>query len=222
MRSWLILLCFLPIGVLAQETKPLTKDMKQLFADGYADKSLSNYAFSDPTQWMITKNGQSGKDMKCLGGQLKGSRAYAPIEVAFLNGVELADFVMEFDFLQRGKDFSLRDLCVVYAFADSLNYNFVQAASEEDKNTHNVFSVQNGTRPRKIGTTHNQGVVWGYEKWHQITIVRQTAEKSLKLFVDGELVVESTNDVDRSGKIGIGTFGSEFKIDNLEVWGKLK
>ncbi|MFT3740682.1 MAG: hypothetical protein QM786_18175 [Breznakibacter sp.] len=201
----------------AQVPKSSVEGMKIIFSDSFSEKSLGLYQFSDSSQWVVTKNGKSGKDMKCMGGGADLSKTFIPSEMALIKGLEVGDFVMEFDFVQRGKDFNLRDVCVIYGYADANTFYFAQAASEETKYTHNTFSVENG-KPRKIGTSRNQGVLWDYEKWQSVVLVRQTATRSVQLYVDGQLVVETAADEGRSGLIGIGTFGSEFKVDNLKVW----
>jgi hypothetical protein len=219
MRFFLLILLWVPLSVCAQDVKQLTRNLKQLFSDGISEKSLANYTLSDSSQWVLTKNGKTGRDIKCMGGTPVGGLTVKPKVFALINNITVGDFVMEFDFLQRGKDFGLRDLCVVYAYSDSVNYCFAQAASEEDRYVHNVFVVNGNARPKKIGTAYNKGVVWGYEKWHKVTVVRQTNSNTVKLFVDGELVVETINDPGLSGQLGFGSFGSEFKIDNIVVWG---
>lgn len=201
----------------AQSPKSYTEGLKTVFSDGFSGKSLELYQFADSTKWVVTKNGKSGKDLKFTGETNDLSKTFVPNNIALIKGVELDDFVMEFDLIQRGKNFSLRDICVVYGYTDANNFCFAQAASEENKHTHNVFCVDGG-RARKIGTAQNQGVLWAYEKWQTVMLVRQSDTKSVKLFVDGQLVVETSADESKPGLIGFGTFGSEFKIDNLKVW----
>lgn len=212
-----IIVFFFVANINGQAPKSVTEGMKAAFSDSFSEKSLELYQFSDSAQWVVTKNGKSGKDLKCLGGQNDLTKTFAPTQIALINGFEASDFVMEFDFVQRGKDFTLRDVCVVFGYTDTDNFCFAQAASEETKYTHNVFCVENG-KPRKIGSSKNQGVLWDYEKWQSVVLVRQSAAKTVQLYVDGQLVVESGADESKPGLIGIGTFGSEFKIDNLKVW----
>jgi len=201
----------------AQDIKTLLKGYHVAFNEGFGDKSKSNFIFSDSTRWLITKNGTPGKDIKCTSPKTDLTVATHPTQYAIIKDVMAGDFVMEFDFMQKGRDFTLRDVCVLYAFKDSSNYSFVQAASEETKLSHNVFVPQAGSW-RKVGKATNKGFVWAYEKWHAIRVVRQTLNHTLELYIDNILVVSTNADTDGVGQLGIGTYGSDFKIDNLKVW----
>jgi hypothetical protein len=221
MRHFIVLLSIATIfftqHTQSQDYKTLTKTYKQAFSESFSDRSPQLFDLSDTTKWLVTKNGNPGKDFKCTGSKVDLNRATHPTQYAIIKGVDAGDFVMEFDFMQKGRDFTLRDLCVLYAFADSANYHFAQVASEETKLTHNVFAFNDGYW-RKTGNSLNKGVVWSYEKWHNIKIIRQIAKHTIQLLVDDAVVVESSSDTDKTGRLGIGTYGSEFKIDNLKVW----
>lgn len=201
----------------AQDIKTLLKGYHVAFNEGFGDKSKSNFIFSDSTRWLITKNGTPGKDIKCTSPKTDLTVASHPTQYAIIKDVMAGDFVMEFDFMQKGRDFTLRDLCVLFAFKDSANYSFVQVASEETKLSHNVFVPQAGSW-RKVGKATNKGFVWAYEKWHAIRVVRQTLNHTLELYIDNNLIVSTNADTDGIGQLGIGTYGNDFKIDNLKVW----
>lgn len=221
MRALAFLFVLLPFFSVAQDVKELTREMKLVFSDAFSEKSTADYQFVDTARWIITQNGKSGKDLKCSGIKVvdDAERLALPVEWALVGQIMAGDFVMEFDFLQRGKHFGVRDVCVIYGFTDAENYGFAQASCEEGRHSHGVFDVTGGL-PEKIGVNHNKGVVWDYEKWQRIVVVRLVGQKSVKLYVDGVLTVETDADKGSVGRLGVGTYGSEFKIDNLKVWAR--
>jgi hypothetical protein len=219
----ILLLIALFIGInkaAAQDIKALKKNHTQIVDDGISTKSPSQYTFTHPDKWVLTENGKSGKDLKFIGGDKPVASQRQPQEIMLIHSHDkLGDVIVEFDFLQRGRDFSLRDVCVIYGHINDSTYCYAQAASEEGRYSHNIFKLADG-KTQKIGKAIAPPVVWKYQKWHHITVIRDLSNHSVQMFVDETLVLSTDTDEDFVGKIGIGTYGSEFKIDNLQVWSK--
>lgn len=213
----LIALTHLLAPLWAQDLKNIKKTHQLLFEDAFNDQSRQLYRFSTPDQWVVTDNGKSGKDLKYLGAKRPAGEQMHPCEFMLLPHEAIGAFVMTFDFFQRGRDFSLRDVCVVYALTNDSTYAYAQAASEQGRFSHNIFTRTDG-QTQKLGTTTAPPVIWSYEKWHRVTAIRDTAIGSLQLWIDNALILETTRDTPTTGRIGIATYGSEFKIDNLKVW----
>ena len=218
-RNSLLILSLLFINsiIYSQDIKVLTEDCEVALSDGFNEKSLNDYQFTDQSHWLITKNGESGKDLKCVFDFNDVPNEYFPSEVAFLTNRLYGDFIMEFDYLQKNREFTIRDICVLFGYQDSTHYYFAQAASKDGKYNHNIFKVEND-RPVKIGESKNRGVIWNYQKWSHIVVVRKIEVPLLELYIDGELILSSSSDNGSEGKLGFGTYGSGFKIDNLKVW----
>lgn len=219
-----ILLCFvLLLGITtatAQDIKTIKKTHTQIVDDGMSDKSLAQYTYTHADKWLITENGKSGKDLKFIGGDKPVAAQRQPQEIMLIHSHDkVGDFIVEFDFFQKGRDFSLRDVCVIYGHINDSTYCYAQAASEEGRYSHNIFKLADG-KTQKIGKAIVPPIIWNYQKWHHITVIRNVAARSVQLFVDDALVLATDTDEDIAGKIGIGTYGSEFKIDNLQVWSK--
>ncbi len=212
----IILSICLSVGIKAQNIDDFTKDMKIVFSEGFSGKSIKLFDFSHPQNWMLVENGKSGKALKCKQIDV-GDDPKSIAEMAFVKGLELNDCVVEFNFLQKGQDFSMRDVCLIFNYVDSLNYQYVQAASVISKTSHNFFTVVNG-KVTKTGTALNSGMIWNYEKWQKIQFVRLKSVGKTQLFVDDQLVLETTADTNLGGIFGIGSYGSEIKIDNLKIW----
>ncbi|MBN2166377.1 MAG: hypothetical protein JW717_08890 [Marinilabiliaceae bacterium] len=208
-------ICF-TIPVFSQDIKSLTENYEIAVSESFNEKSISKFSFTHPSNWMITKNGKSGKDLKCFLGINNKINAFFPYETALLNE-NFGNFIMTFDYMQNNKSFTVRDICVLFGYQDSTHYYYAQAAADNNKYCHNIFKVNND-RPVQIGNNFNKGVVWNYQKWHNITIIRNIENPKVELYIDGELILESSEPNGKEGKIGFGTYGSSFKIDNLKIW----
>ena len=114
-----------------KDIKTIKKTATLICDDGISDKSLNYYTFTNASKWLLTANGKSGKDLKYLGGELPVANQHSPQEMMLLTSNEsIGNFLIEFDFFQKGRDFSLRDVCVVYGLQNDSTYFYAQAASE--------------------------------------------------------------------------------------------
>ncbi|MBR8537069.1 hypothetical protein KDU71_15965 [Carboxylicivirga sediminis] len=193
------------------------KDYKVVYSQGFnKESSTSDFEFSDASKWLISKNGKPGKTLKCLGKGDYENMHEGPSVVAVLKDYELKDFVVEMDVVQNGKDFSLLDFCIFFDIKDKNNYCYAQIASKADKKSHNVFAVSSD-RPKRIGTVYEEGIIWQMNEWQHIRMERNTSAKSIKVYFDGELVLEVADDMSAGGHIGFGSSHSALKIDNFKV-----
>lgn len=214
----LALISFTSPFLQGQDLKTIKKTYTPVVSDGMSEKSLAFYSFTHADRWLLTENGKSGKDLKFKGGSLPVADQRQPQELMLIPSTDnTGSFAMAFDFFQKGRDFSLRDVCVIFGYQNDSTYFYAQAASEMSRYSHNIFKLANG-QTHKIGKNLTPAVIWNYEKWHHIVVIRDIDSHSIQLFIDNTPILQSDADEATLGQIGIGTYGSEFKIDNLEVW----
>ncbi|MCG8580724.1 MAG: DUF1080 domain-containing protein [Bacteroidales bacterium] len=215
--SHCLLLIVIGFSTLTSAQTKAYKDYKVVYSQGFSkDKSTKDFSFSDASKWIISKNGKPGKSLKCLGsGDYKSSHE-GPVVVAVLNDFELSDFVVEMDVVQNGKDFSLLDFCIFFGIKDTEHYCYAQIASKADKKSHNVFMVK-GDKPKRVGSVNEKGVIWKMKEWQHIRMERTVDDKQIKVYFNGELVLQCTDEAFDSGHIGFGSSNSALKIDNLKI-----
>ncbi|WP_439181980.1 hypothetical protein [Carboxylicivirga taeanensis] len=212
--TFLFALCLSTV-VKAQSTD--FKDYKVVYSQGFnKDKSTDDFEFSDASKWLISKNGKPGRSLKCLGAGDYTSAHAGPSIVAVLKNIELKDFVIEMDVVQNGKDFNLLDFCIFFDIVDTSQYCYAQIAGKADKDSHNVFMVNND-KPKRLGKVNGDGVIWRIKDWHQLRIERSTFTKTIKVYFDEELVLDVPDESNNKGLIGFGSTNSAIKIDNLKV-----
>jgi len=215
--SHIFLLTFFIFNSNINAQDDIFKDYKIVYSQGFSkEKSVNDFDFSDNSKWLISKDGKSGKALKCLGTGKYQSEHNGPAIVAVLKDFELADFVLEMDVLQNGKDYNLLDFCIFFGIKDTEHYCYAQLASKADKKSHNLFMVD-GTKPQRMGASKEKGVIWGMKKWQHIRMERTSNDKTVKVYFNDNLVFEIQDDQLVSGHIGFGSSNSAIKIDNFKV-----
>ncbi len=210
-----LLLLIFTIAVHAQSDA--FKTYKVVYSQSFSkDKCTNDFEFSDQSKWLISKNGKTGKSLKCLGTGDYQSALEGPSVVAVLRDYLLTDFVVEMDVTQNGKDYSLLDFCIFFGIKDKEHYCYAQIASKADRKSHNIFMV-NGDKPKRIGEIKTKGVIWGMKDWQHIRMERTLADKSVKVYYNDELIFETSDELFDQGHIGFGSTRSAIKIDNLKV-----
>lgn len=211
----LIITLSLSLEIKAQSEKE--SKYKTIYSQSFSsDKSTKDFEFSDESKWLISKNGKSGKSLKCLGqGEYKNAHG-GPSVVAVLKSFEVSDFVLEMDIQQNGKDYGLLDFCIFFGIKDREHYCYAQIAADADKHKHNIFMID-GDQPKRIGQKHNEGVIWGINKWHHVKVERNKEEKKVKVYFNDELILESNEDPLMEGFIGFGSSSSALKVDNIKL-----
>ena len=180
------------------------------------EKCLHDFDFSDASKWLISKNGVTGKALKCLGQGSYESKYNSPSVMAVLKAFELKDFVLEMDVMQNGKDYSLLDFCIFFGIKDADHYCYAQLANKADKKNHNLFTVD-GAKPQRMSSSANKGVFWGMTKWQHIRMERTLSDKKVKVYFNGQLIFEISDESFLSWHVGFGSTNSAVKIDNFKL-----
>ncbi len=190
---------------------------KTIYAQNFnSSKSIDDFEFADASKWIISKNGKTGKTLKCTGPGSYSNPLQGPSVLTILKNIEVGDFVLELDVQQNGKDFGLLDFCILYGIKDANHYNYAQISAKADKDNHNIFTL-NGSEPIRIGEKLDQGVLWGVDEWHHVKVERNMTEKSVKVYFNEQLIIETPNDISDYGFIGFGSTKSALKMDNIKL-----
>ena len=80
--------------------------------------------------------------------ELKGGSKYepkhrSPLNIALIDDLLLADFVLEAEAWQTGREYGHRDLSLFFGFEGPNRYYYAHLATEPDDRAHNVFLVDN-------------------------------------------------------------------------------
>ncbi|MCU4162357.1 hypothetical protein [Carboxylicivirga caseinilyticus] len=191
--------------------------LKTIYNQGFNnDKSTDDFEFSNEGKWLISKMGKPGKSLKCSGKGDYTSAHEGPSIIAVLKNYVVSSFELEMTIQQNGKNFDLLDFCIFFGIKDKEHYCYAQIAGHADKKTHNIFKVD-GSKPEVTGQSLNKGVLWGINEWHNVKVIRDADEKTVKVYFDDELILESSDESFEPGFIGFGSTSSALKVDNIKL-----
>jgi len=175
---------------------------------------LEQFEFSDSASW--TWNAEESAL------ELIGSGAYAPpyrspASLALFEDLELADFVLEAELKQTGRNYGHRDMCLFFGHVSPSRYYYVHLAPAPDENAHNVFLVDDAPR-RNLADVFPAGMQWKDGTWHRVRLERRGA--NVRVFVDGAQrpTVEADDATLGRGRLGFGSFDDSGMIRNVKIW----
>ncbi len=206
-----LLLC---ISIISAQT---TKKDKPVTALSFSsEKELASLTLSNPSEWIISKNGNGGKCLKQLG--TNPSPDSTVTSFLLLKEMPASGFILEADIMQTPTKYNLVHIDIIFGYKSDDEYAFAQLASRANRFVHNLFLMNEKTATRVLDK-QDRGIEWQFEKWHPIRIERNTNQKTVKVWVDNKLVFESDDSrlMDK-GLVGIGNSGDSFKLDNLKLW----
>jgi hypothetical protein len=184
-------------------------------------KSLERFQMTDPNAWKFVSTNDAHGGMMELTQQSKYAPAVrSPVNIALIKDKVFGDFILEADFIQTGKEYGHRDMCIFFGFQSPTNFYYTHMATAADPNAHNVFIV-NGAPRKNFAKETTKGVNWGLGVWHKVRLERTNADGMIKVYFDDMtkpiMVAEDTTF--RLGGIGFGSFDDTGRVDNIKIWG---
>ncbi|MFT7486265.1 MAG: hypothetical protein ACI9F9_002120 [Candidatus Paceibacteria bacterium] len=186
--------------------------------DFEVESDLEGYAFTDPACWKWSAEGGRGSL------ELTGASQYSPIfrsptSIALIPGLLFADFDLEVELLQTGRNYGHRDMCLFLGFTSPECYDYVHLATSPDANAHNIFRVDGAPR-RPLSDVAEQGIDWGEGAWHRVRIERRSVSGSIEVFWDDEPlpILQALDQGFDWGRIGFGSFDDSGRVSGVRVW----
>jgi len=198
----------------------LPKGYKLLYEQKF-DKpnAIQEFVMTDPKAWKLcATNAQVALEL--IRQSEYKPRVRSPVNIALIADKVFGDFILEADFIQTGREYGHRDMCVFYGFQSPTNFYYTHIATAADKNAHNIFVVNNAPRTN-IAKETTQGVNWGLGVWHKVRLERRISDGSIKVYFDDmeRPIMTAEDKTFRSGYIGFGSFDDTGMVDNIKIWG---
>jgi hypothetical protein len=212
------------LGLFAAEppARNLPAGYQLLYSQDFADSgALKDFVFSDPAAWRWAKGEAGQPNALELHQQSQYSpRVRSPVNLALIAGRRFGDFDFEAEFVQTGREYGHRDMCVFFGAKDPANFYYVHLATKADPNAHNIFLVNDAPRTN-IASRTTAGVNWGLGVWHKVRVERRLADGSIKVYFDDltEPVMVASDKHFDYGLIGLGSFDDTGKVARIRVWG---
>lgn len=185
--------------------------------DFQREQALDDFAFSDANAWRWHHEGQE-HGMLLRGGSKYRPPHRSPTSIALLKDLEVADFDLEVDLKQTGRNYGHRDLCLFFGFQSRQNYYYTHMATSPDQNAHNVFRVDDAPRTNVAPVAAN-GIDWGDDVWHRIRVERRVEPGTIKVYWDDqeEPILTAEDRTFDWGRIGFGSFDDSGIVANIVV-----
>ncbi len=199
----------------------LPKGYKLLYEQAFekAD-SIKEFQMTDTAAWKFAKEEQGGGALELAAQSNYKPQVRSPVNIALIKDKVFGDFVLEADFIQTGREYGHRDMCLFFGFQNPSQFYYVHIATKADPNAHNVFIVNEKPRTN-IAKTTTAGVNWGLNIWHKVRVERKVADGSIKVYFDDMTIpiMVAEDKTFGDGFIGFGSFDDTGKVDNIRIWG---
>ena len=215
---WLSRSALLPFLVAASlhAQSGLPDGYELVYSQDFTDASaLDDFTFSDKGAWRYGEEGGRGHL------DLKGDSKYkpkhrSPLNIALIDDLLLADFVLEAEAWQTGREYGHRDLSLFFGFEGPNRYYYAHLATEPDDRAHNVFLVDNADRA-PMGAIPDEGVDWG-SGWKRVRVERE--DGALRIYFDGgkQPTVSTDRDPLGWGRVGFGSFDDAGRFSQIRIW----
>ena len=197
-------------------------------ADGYkllfeqkfdAESSVNDFVFTDFNAWKWSKE-ENGGALELTQQSEYTPAVRSPVNIALIADKVFADFVLEADLIQTGKEYGHRDMCLFFGFQNPTNFYYTHIATAADDHAHNVFIVKNAPRT-KIAKETTKGVNWGLNVWHKVRLERTLSDGTIRVYFDdlAKPIMVAEDKTFGAGCIGFGSFDDTGKVDNIRIWG---
>lgn len=201
-------------GLHAQSGVP--EGYELVYSQDFGDASaLDDFTFSDRRAWKHgSERGRGYLDLE--GGSKYKPKHRSPLNIALIDDLLLADFVLEAEAWQTGREYGHRDLSLFFGFEGPNRYYYAHLATEPDDRAHNIFLVDNADRA-PMGAIPDEGVDWG-SGWKRVRVERQ--DGSLRVYFDGERQPTVSTDRDPLGwgRVGFGSFDDTGRFSRVRIW----
>jgi hypothetical protein len=214
--SLLALLALLPATVLAGCSLLGDDGYDVVFEQRCADATcLHAFVRSDDGKWRM-HDGEHAPAMELLGKSDYRPPHRSPHSIALIEGIEVADFDLDVDLLQTGRNYGHRDLCLFFGFQSDRRFYYTHLATKPDPNAHNVFVVDDAPRKNLIEPPA-AGIDWGRDVWHHVRVERRIADGTIKVYWDRqrEPVLVATDTTFDWGRVGFGSFDDSGLVRNI-------
>ncbi len=187
-----------------------------VYSQDFADASaLDDLTFSDKRAWKYGSEGGRGY-LDLVGGSKYKPKHRSPLNIALIDDLLLADFVLEAEAWQTGREYGHRDLSLFFGFEGPNRYYYAHLATEPDDRAHNIFLVDNADRA-PMGAIPDKGVDWG-KGWKRVRVERRGG--TLRVYFDGasKATVSTDRDPLGWGRVGFGSFDDSGRFSKVRIW----
>jgi len=210
--------CFALLFPLALDAAEECEGLPLVYSTGF-EKGADDWSPTDADAWQV-----KDLDGNKVYHQFKRSQYNpphrSPYNISLLKEVFVGDFVLKVKVLSTSTAGAHRDMCVFFGRQDPANFYYVHLGLRPDPHSSQIMLVDDA--PRKMITTNESpGIPWD-DNWHQVKIVRKTADGTIEIYFDDmdKPVMTAQDKTFTWGQIGLGSFDDHGYWDDLKLYGK--
>lgn len=193
-------------------------DLKLVYEDDF-EQGAARWKPTDPQAWKVVETDKG----RAYSQFVKNSRYQpphrSPVNLSLLEGVHVADFVLDVDVRSTHPDYGHRDVCLCFGYQDPAHFYYVHLGKQTDDHANQIFVVNDAPRT-KISTKTTAGTNWD-DRWHHVRIVRRAKDGTIQVFFDDleQPVMEARDTTFSWGQVGLGSFDDTSDWDNFVLRG---
>ena len=189
-----------------------------VFEDDF-EKGAECWQPTDPAAWRIVET-DTGK----VYNQFKTSNYKpphrSPLNISLVKDVVVGDFVLTVKVQSTNKGAGAhRDMCLFFNYQDSAHFYYVHLGQRPDPHSSQIMIVNDAPRVM-ITKNESPGVPWD-DQWHQVKIVRRTADGAIEIYFDdmNKPMMIASDKTFTWGQVGIGSFDDNGNWDDFKLYG---
>lgn len=175
----------------------------------------NQWQFEDPAAWEWQGEGSETVLVLKKPSQYK-PKYRRPFNLAWFGGAEWDSFTLScearLDAFNKGNN----DLCIAFGGAGDSQFYYAHLGEKAD-GVHLQLHVVNHADRKAITTNRAETLPWKPGHWPPIKLVRDAASGSIKVWFDGQLVLEASDKTFGKGRIGLGSFDDLGAFRNVVV-----
>ena len=183
------------------------------------EKGAGNWQPTDAKAWRIAET-ERGK----VYNQFKNSDYKpphrSPYNIALLKDVSVGDFVLTVKVQStNGGAGNHQDMCLFFNYQDPAHFYYVHLGKRPDPHSSQIMIVNDAPRAM-ITKSKSPGIPWD-EKWHDVKIVRRTADGAIEIYFDDmkKPVMTAVDKTFNWGQVGLGSFDDNGNWDDFKLRG---
>lgn len=203
--------------ILALAPGAFAADQKLLYEQKFdSAKALKDFIMTDAKAWQFSPSNA----LELVKQSEYKPIVRSPVNIALIADKVFEDFVLEAEFMQTGREYGHRDMCLFFGLQTPTNFYYTHIATAADPNAHNIFIV-NGKPRTNIAKKTTKGVNWGLGIWHKVRLERTIADGAIRVFFDDmkEPIMIAEDKTFGAGYIGFGSFDDTGMVDNIRIRG---
>ena len=204
--------------VIASDETETHGDLPLVFSDDF-EQGADRWETTDDSAWEL--HGNNGG--KAFGLNRRTSnykpKVRSPHNIALIEDVEVADFVLKLKVKSTKDTGGHRDCCIFFNYQDPTHFYYVHLGARPDPHSGQIMIVNDA--PRKALTDNTRPTPWD-ENWHDVKVVRDTGTGAIEIYFDDMETphMKTTDKTFGKGRVGIGSFDDMNDFDDVRLYGK--